>query len=68
MSSKVYHFEINWAQVLLSSAMASGASAFLLSGDVPVNLSDIFIGMLLLVGAELAASYTLFRLATRHKQ
>jgi hypothetical protein len=67
MSTKVYHFEINWPQVLLSSAMASAASTFILAGDVAPNLSDLVIGTGLLAAAELAASYILFSLSTRHK-
>jgi hypothetical protein len=67
MSTKVYHWEVNWPQVLLASALASGASTFLLAGDVSPNISDLAIGMGLLVAAELSASYILFQLATRHK-
>ena len=68
MSTKLQHFEINWPQVLLSSSITSALSTFVLAGDVTPNLQDIFIGMMLLVGAELAASFLLFKLQTRHKQ
>ena len=67
MSTKVYHWEINWPQVLLTSALASSVSTFVLAGDVAPNLSDLVIGLGLLVAAELTASYMLFSLATRHK-
>ena len=67
MSTKVYHWEINWPQVLLTSALASAVSTFLIAGDVPPNMSDLMIGLGILAGAELAASYLLFSLATRHK-
>lgn len=67
MSTKVFHFDINWPQVLLSSALASAASTFILAGDVAPNLSDLVIGTGLLAAAEIAASYILYMLATRHK-
>lgn len=68
MSTKVHHFEVNWPKSLLSGAIASATTTFILAGDVSPNLSDIFMGLLIIVGSEIAASYILFSLSTRHKQ
>lgn len=67
MSTRAYHLDINWPETLLSAALASGVSTFLLAGDVPPNLSDIVIGVGVLVGAQMAANFILHNLATRHK-
>lgn len=68
MSTKVRHTDIDWPQVLLSAALASATSTFLLAGEVRPNMTDLLIGIGILVGAELTANYILYSLTTRHQQ
>lgn len=66
MSTKAHHLEIDWPQNILAAALASAVSTFILAGDIPPNLSDLAIGMGLLLASQLAASYILHSLSTRH--